>query len=827
LLKLAFAQLRRDFYAGELALAALAAMVAVASVTTVTCFIERVRGAIDLQAATLLAADLAIESSYPLTPSIEREARVRGITTTGTVSFRSVVLHGETMQLVAVKAVGDGYPLRGHLQIADEPFGKGRVVSSGPRPGTLWVDPELPQILGLKLGEALELGRVRLEAARILSFEPDRGGQLFQVAPRVMTHRNDVARTGLIGPGSRATYRLLLAGDTETLRRFRAWAEEQLGDRARFITVREARVELRAAIERAEQFLALAALTSVILAGVAIAACARRFADRHLDSAAIMRCLGATQGLVVRVFALELAAMGTAASLIGAGLGYLAQHLLVSILASFAPGELPAAPLLPLLSGTLTGLITLLGFALPPLLGLRHVPPARVLRRDLGRLGPPGLGLYASAVLAIVALAPWRAGERWVTLYVLLGAAGTVVLLAGAAWLLVKLLARLRGRVGIAWRFGLANIARRAGGSVVQVVALGLGIMMMLVVTLVQRELLAEWRASLAPQAPNHFIVNIQPHERRDLVAFLQSRGFDPPKLYPMVRGRLVAINGRPLRPRDYEDPEARRLAERDFNLSWAAVPKSDNRVAAGEWWGPSAHGEAQFSVEIEMAERLGIKLGDRLSYQIAEHRVSGRVSSLRTVEWDSFTVNFFVVAPPGLLERYPTTYITSFYLSDEERFMLTDLVRRFPSVTVVDVAALMDNVRGIMDRASLSMQAVFVFSIIAGLVVLIATLHASRDERLAETALLKTLGASNWRILQGLAAEFLSLGLLAGLLAASAALLVGFVLAVMVFDIDYRFNPWLIPIGVLIGSLSVTAVGMLTMLSSLRESPAATLRRG
>ncbi len=827
MLRLAFAQLRRDLYAGELGVAALALVVAVASVTTVSCFVERVRGAIELQAATLLAADLAIESSYALPPAIAREARAREIRTAETVSFRSVVLRGERMQLVEVKAVGDGYPLRGHLEIASVPFGPPTLVNGGPKPGTLWVDAELPQVLGLELGEALELGSASIPATRILSFEPDRGGQLFHIAPRVMMPLADVAQTGLLGAGSRVSNRLLLAGDGEKLRDFQRWATQRLGDRARFITVREARVELREAIGRAEQFLALAALSSVILGGVAIAACARRFAARHLDSAAIMRCLGATQGLIVRVFALELAVVGSVASLLGAGLGYLAQRVLVRVLASFTPGELPPAPLWPLGNGVLTGLVTLLGFALPPLLGLRHVPPARVLRRDLGRLGPPGLGLYGSATLVIVALAPWRAGERAVTLYVLLGAAATLLLLAGAAWCLVRLLARLRGRVGVAWRFGLANIARRAGGSVVQVVALGLGIMVMLVLTLVQRELLADWRASLAPEAPNQFVVNIQSHDRRAFVAFLRSQGLAAPKLYPMVRGRLVAINERPIRRRDYPDAEARRLAERDFNLSWAAHPKSDNRVVAGEWWwDPEQRLAAQFSVEVEVAERLGIKLGDRLSFQIAEHRASGRVSSLRTVEWDSFTVNFFVLTPPGMLERYATTYITSFYVGDRQRSLLTALVRRFPSVTVVDVAALMDNVRGIMDRASLAMRAVFVFTLFAGVVVLIATLHASRDERLAETAILKTLGASDRRVLQGLCAEFFSLGLVAGLLAAAAALAVNFVLAVAVFETEFHFNPWLIPIGVVAGSLSVAGVGVLTSLAGLRRSPATTLRR-
>ncbi|MGH8584494.1 MAG: ABC transporter permease, partial [Gammaproteobacteria bacterium] len=824
-LKLGLAQLRRDWRAGELRLVAAALLLAVGSVSTVAFFVDRVRNAMERQASGLLAADIAIESSYPVAPEIEQRALALGLATAHTLGFRSVVMKRERMQLVEVKAVDDSYPLRGALEATDTPFGAAFKVRAGPRPGTLWADSQLMQFLDLERGDELELGALRLTTDRVLVIEPDRGGQLFQIAPRLLINLCDIPASGLVTPGSRVTYRLLVAGEPPRVAELRAWVEQTAGGKVRIIGIKDARRELRSAFERAEQFLALAALISVILAGLAIASSARRFTQRHLDNAAMMRCLGASQGLILGVFLCELAAVGLAVSLFGASLGLLGQHALGLLLADLIPRDLPPPSLQPLVTGTLAGITALLGFALPPLIALKRVPPSRVLRHERDT-APRSSGLmYISAVLAIVLLAPWGVGEKRVTLYVLAGTAATLAVLTGAAWLMVKALGRLRERVGVAWRFGLANIARRSRDSVLQVATIGLGIMVMLLLHIVKDDLMRDWRGSLAPQAPNHFIVNIQPQETTAFKDYLRQHRLNAVRLYPMVRGRLIRINARAVRAERYRDPETRRLAERDFNLSWAEQPKPDNRIVEGRWWGPRRTA-GQFSVEQGIAESLGIRLGDRLTFQIAERSVSGEVTSLRSVDWESFTVNFFVVSPPELLAGSAPTYITSFFIGDREKSLLAPLVRRFPSITVVDVAALMDNVRTIMDRAVLAVEMVSLFTLAAGVLVLIASIHASRDARRTEGALLRALGAKQVTIVKGNAAEFLCLGLLAGLLAALGAIAVGFVLAHSVFDVDYGLSPALIPLGIALGGAGVVIVGVWGTAGALRHPPIEVLRR-
>lgn len=826
-LRLSLRALAREWRAGELRVLAAAVVVAVASVTAVAFFTDRARLAMERNAGELLAADLVVTSPYPLELHWAQEAQRQGLETAQTQSFVSVVVSGGEPQLTEVKAVGAGYPLRGALRTASEPFGADARTRDIPARGTVWADARLLASLGLAVGDRLELGASRLRVDRVLAYEPDRGGDLFSIAPRLLLNLADVPATHLIQPGSRVEYRLLLAGGNDRLAAFRAWLTFRLPAGVRILGVHDARPELRTALARAEQYLGLASLVSAILAGVAIATAARRFAARHLDTAAVMRCLGASSHFVLAVFATQILALALVASLAGTVVGYAAQGGLALLLGDLVAADLPAPSLVPLGLGLAVGVILLLGFALPPITRLKAVPPLRVIRRDLGPLPVRAVSMYLSAAAAVAALVAWTAADARLATWVLLGLAVTLLLLTVVAMLLVRALALLRNRGRVALRFGIAHIPRRAQASRVQIVAFGVGIMALLLLSLVRADLLAGWRKTLPDDAPNRFLINIQPDQVAPLQAFLREHAGDAPHLFPMVRGRLVARNGHVVTPDNYAEPRARRLAEREFNLSWTTAPPTDNELVAGRWWTPAEHGQALLSVEQGLAETLGLELGDRVSFRIGADELTATIASLRKVDWDSFRVNFFVVTPPGVLDGYPATYVTSFYLSPAERQLAATLVRAFPNVTVIDVDAIMGKVREVMDRATAAVEFIFVFSLLAGGVVLLAAIQATQDERRQEAAILRTLGASRRQLLSALAAEFVALGTLAGLLAAVAASAIGYVLATQVFHVAYHFNAWLWLAGVASGGIGIGLAGVLVTRRVVDRPPLAALRAG
>jgi len=826
MLRLGLANVRRDLRAGELTLILVAIVTAVAALSAVSLFVDRAERALAAQGNALLAADLALESANAIPDGLAAEARGLGLDVARTLSMRSVLQSGDRLQLTELKAVDESYPLRGQVSIADAPFDTAREVSEVPAPGSLWADARLLQSLGIEVGRSVTVGAIALRVAKVLVLEPDRGGDFFSIAPRAIMNLADVAATGLVMPGSRVSHRLLVAGEERAIAALRGrW--QILNDRgSKILDVRDARPEVRTALERADLFLGMAALTAVIVAGVAIALAARRYAERHLDTAAIMRCLGATQATITGMLLTEMLVLAAIASIAGVALGYVAQQVLAATLSGFIGGALPPPTLAAVGGAMLIGIIVLVGFALTPILSLKNVPPLRVLRRDLAPVPTRSAIVYAAALLALLAIAPWQARDVALTLYLLGGCLAAIAALALAAWLAVRALGRLRRHVGVSWRYGLASVARRARTSSVQIVALGLGIMAMLLITLVHGDLIAGWQRKIPPGAPNQFVINIPPAEVEPLRDFLATHRLHTGGVFPMVRGRLTAINGRAVQPSDYDDPRARRLVDREFNLSWAESPQPDNVVTAGAWWPQAAQAPPQFSVESGIAETLGIRLGDKLTYDIVGETITAPVTSLREVQWDSFNVNFFVIAAPGLLEPMPATYITSFHLPAAERTALNELVRRFPSVTVIDVAAVMDQVRSIMDRVSLAVRFVFLFTLLAGALVLVAALQATQEERARESALLRSLGAQRAIVTRSLLAEFIVIGLVAGVLASSAAGLTAWLLAEHVFHVDYRIDPWLWPIGTLAGVLGVGAFGLAGLRGALAEPPASVLRR-
>lgn len=823
--KLAILALRRDAAAGELRLLAAALLIAVASMSSVAFFVDRVRATLAQEAHQLLAADLVLLSNDPIDAEHIALARELELTQALTASFNTVAVAGEKLELSEVKAVAENYPLRGRLEIAAAPFASANEYHSGPPPGTVWVDERLLQVLQVAVGDRINLGSSSFTIGGIVTLEPDRASALFSLAPRIIMSYEDLAATGLVLPGSRVQYALLLAGTGAQVSAFQDQVHLGTGQRLRGID--DTRPEVNRALERAEQFLSLAALTSVLVAGIAIALAARRFAARHFDTCAIMRSFGASQFQIVGIFGLEILLLGLVSCLAGAALGYAAHWLLLEILSGVVTGTLAEPTFAPFREALLTGLIAILGFALPPLLGLWTISPARILRRDLG----PGIRghylLYVAAIAAIIAIAPWGSGNKTVTTLALGGSLLCSAVLAIAATLLVLSLRRLRHGFGISWRYGLASISRHAGASVVQTTAIGLGVMIMLLLTVVRNELLDGWRGSLPESAPNHFLINIQPDQVSALREFLGDRGIEQPEIYPMIRARLVEINGQSVEPGSYPDPESRRMVQREFNLSFSTELGADNRVVAGTWLGEAPGQPEQFSLEQGIASNLGVGVGDELAFQVADQRYRGKVTSLREVDWDSFNANFFVIGAPGLLTDLPATYITSFYLPTAERGWLPELVAAFPSVTVIDIDALMRQVRSIMDRVSLAVELVFGFTLLAGLLVLWAAIQTTQDERRYDAAILKSLGASHGLLRRAAIVELATLGAVAGAIAALGAGAVAMVLARWVFQIEYTAEFWLLGYGVVMSTGFVLIGGYLALRRALVQTPISLLRMG
>ena len=821
-LLLALRFFRRDLRSAHFAVIGLAVLIAVASTTSVGTFTGRVRAALAQQSHALLAADLALQSTETIAPGLREQARAAGLATSEFAVLRTMLGSGDALQLAELKAVAEGYPLRGTMRVRSDEHDAEEVASDIPAPGEAWVEPRLLPLLHIKPGDLLQVGASRLRVTRLLVLEPDRAGEFFAIAPRVLINLADLPATALIAPGSRVQYALLLAGKPSALARFQD--ANPPGRHARFISPSDARPEIRAALTHAEQFLGLAALTATTLAGIAILLAARGFAVSRFDLVALLRTCGASRGEITALVLGELLLLALLASALGALLGVGFQAVLSGLLHDWTQTQLPPASWGGAARGFLAGFVAVGGFALAPLLGLRQVPPARILRQDLGVPGSRTPAALLQGGVAVVLLAPWDSGDWRLTAWALVGFLVVFAMLAGTGFLLVRGMGALRGRTGLTWRAGLANLARRPRESVWQISALGLGIMALLLLTVLRTDLLTRWRESLPPATPDQFLINIQPSQVDALATFLRRQGVTHAELHPMVRGRLVKIGEREVNPDSYTDPSARRLVDREFNLSWADRLKSDNRVTAGAFWEPGAG--PQFSVETDLARRLDIRLGDRLTFSVAAQEVTATVTSLRAVSWDSMQVNFFVLAPPELLAQQPATYITSFHLPASAKTLLRELVQAFPNVTAIDVGAMLTQVRAIIARVSAAVQFVFLFTLAAGLVVLVAALKASEAARLRDAVILKTLGAPRAVVARIAATEFVALGLAAGLVGGLGAAGAGWLIATRVLHIAFNPVPAALLTGMMLGVLAILGVGLHAMFGVWREPVANALRR-
>jgi putative ABC transport system permease protein len=823
-ISIALRMLRRNWSAGELRVLLLALFIAVASVTTVGFFADRVQSALDRQANELLGGDLVVIGDKPLPPEFAAAAKRDGLAYATTRTFPSMVSATGGVNLAEVKAVSDGFPLRGRLRITQAPGAPERDVEGGPKPGTAWIALPLVGRIGVQVGDTLRVGRASLTIAAIITREPDSVLDYFGIAPRVLIHDSDVDATGLVQVGSRIGYRLLVSGEPKAVQRFRDEMTPAIGRGQRIEGVRDARSEVRTALERAQRFLGLASLLSVVLASVAVALAARRFSQRQIDAAAMMRCLGATQADLFAIHAWQFAALGVVACALGSLAGYAAQGVLARWLTGFFTVTLPLPGPLPALRGAVIGFVLLLGFTMPPLLRLRNVSTLRVLRRDLAVTEPLSAAAFVLGLAALSALIVWQAGDVKLGSIALGGFGAALAVAAIAGYAMIRLVSRLRGAASGPWRYGLANLRRRTGASLVQIMALGLGLMAMLMLTLVRTELITKWQESMPPDMPNRFAINIQSDQLPDVKRHFTALKLATPDLYPMVRGRLMAIGDRSVAAGGFKDERAKRLVEREFNLSWAAANRPDNKIVAGTFWTPDTK-EPQFSVEEGLAKTLGIKVGDLLTFDVAGSRFTAKATSLRKVDWDSFKPNFFVIASPSLLESYPASWITSFHLPSGRDDVISELVHEFPNVSVIDLSALMAQFQRITDQVSRAVEFVFLFAIAAGLVVLFAAISSTQDERVFEGAILRTLGASRRQLTVLQLAEFLTIGLLAGMIASVGAVSLAMVLADRVLGIPYEFH-WGLPLaGIAIGGMGVAIAGLLGTRRAVSSPPLATIR--
>ncbi len=807
----------RDWRAGELRLLIAALVIAVAAIASVGLFVDRMRTALSLQARQLLGADLVLASGREPDAALLREAASGSLAAVRTVSFPSMALAGERSVLVSLKAVEQGYPLRGAVRVTSQPGTPDAPAESIPALGEAWVDASLLAPLAINAGDRIELGDRSFRVTRLVTLEPDRGASFVNFAPRVLIALDDLAATGLVQPASRVSWRLLVAGPAEAVGRFEQRIRESASQNLRIETVDNGRPELGATLNRAERFLSLVALLTVLIAAVAIALGARRFAERHLDGCAVMKAAGLGQRRLVRLLLLELLWVGAVGALVGAALGAVFQQFLAGAVAPVLGVKLPAPGWVPFAQALITGLILLLGFGGWPVLRLAGVPPLRVLRREYAPARANLWGAVVVAVLAFSMLLAWLAGDRQLALIAAGGfAAATLVFIAVSAlavW--VVTLIRRAGPVARRplLRLSIASWSRRRALAIAQTAALSAGIMALLLLTITRTDLIDAWRRASPADAPNRFVINIQP-DQREAVEQALTAGRIAADLQPMVRGRLVEVNGKDATQHVPAGERAQRLVEREFNLSYGARPPAHNTVVAGRWFDASA---MEVSAELGILKTLGLKMGDMVVFDVAGERVEVRITSVRKLAWDSMRANFFMILSPAALDDRPTTFLTAFHLPEASPALDQQLVRRFPNLTVFDTGHLVRQVQLMLDQVVSAVQFLFVLTLAAGLTVLWGALLSSRDERIREAALMRSLGASSRFLSRAQHAELAFGGALAGLLGAVGAIAVGWTLAEVIFEFEYQPRWQVIPASMAATALLTVLAGWLGLRGVLR----------
>jgi len=797
---IAWRQCRSLWSSGEIRVLLFALILAVTATTSVSFFTDRIKSSMQTQGNVLLGADLVVNSDHAIPAAYLAEAQRRQYQTSQALEFSSMVLKGDNSELAEIKAVDAVFPLRGHLTISKRAAtAKGELTSAEiPTSGTVWIEPRLAQKLVLKIGDEVSVGESQFKIAAFLLQEPSRGGDMFSIAPRLLMNSADVAATGLVQFGSRVKYQLLVASPNDgvaanqAMENYAEWLKPRLARGERVDDIRSARPEMRNALNKAQQFLGIASMVGVILAMVAMLLASIPYVQKSLDAYALMRCFGATKKLITQILLYQTLLLALVGSVIGCLLGFAAQYGLAILAGRLFLETLPAPGWMPVLLGLVTGFATLLTVVWPQLMRLRAVPALRILRQDLeGNLRTNGI-VFLPAFLVLAGLVFWHAGDIKLAAIVLAALLALVVVAGFLAFAGMRIVRSFNVQNFGVIKLGLMGLKRRPILTIAQVVGLSMGLMAILLLAMVRNDLLKNWQTSLPADAPNRFVINIQADQIPGINDLLTSHAIQHADIFPMVRARLEAINGKPLNTEDYKDDRAKRLAEREFNLSWAEQMQADNELVAGQWWRAEDAGKPQLSLEQGLAETLNLKLGDQLTYDVAGTKLNLTITSLRKVEWNSMHVNFFAVTPPKVLDNYAANYLTSFHLPAGKEEALNQLVRKFPNLTIINVAAVMEQLQSLLSKMSYAIEFVFGFSLLAGLAVLYAALMATREERVRESTLMRVLGASRKQVVLAMLVEFLCIGILASVVANIFTNVAAYYLTTLVLDMEYQFNAWL-----------------------------------
>ena len=843
--QLGWRNLWRDFRSGELNLLIISVVLAVAALTAVGFFSDRLQAGLWRDARQLLGGDAVVVSDKPTPANFQQKAQALGLKTNAILSFPSMAraddAKGGETKLVALKAVSEGYPLRGQMSLLNlqgsdaikpdlSKSYPAKPTREVPQPGQAWVDPALLEVLNLQMGDALWLGDKSFQIAALIDREPDRGAGFMNFAPRVMIHQSDVMATGLIQPASRLSYRMAVAGEASqaNVQQFLKWARDEVAKpEVRGIQVESmesGRPEMRQTLDRAEKFLNLVALLAALLCAVAVALAARTFASKHLDGCALLRVLGQSQKTLSVAYAFEFITAGLVASLLGVIMGYGIHHAFIWLLAGLVDVQLPPSSGEPALLGMGMGLTLLLAFGLPPVLQLAKVPAMRVIRRDMGGLQAASVGVLLTGLLGFAGALMWASRDVKLGLMTVGGFAVATLLFAGATWLALKVLRKwVPSDTTPRWLLlATRQVMARPVYAVVQVSALSVGLLALVLLVLLRTDLISSWRKATPVNAPDRFVINVQPDQTQAFQDKLSQVGVKDYDWYPMIRGRLVAVNGREVSPQDYTDERAKRLVDREFNLSARATQPEHNAVVKGQW----QEGEKDaVSVEVGIAKTLGLNMGDRLRFDVGGVISEGRISSLRKVDWGSMRANFFVIYPVDNLPDVPLSYMAAFKTPDVPAFE-RNLLQQFPNVTSVDLRASLTQVQKVLDQVIRAVEFLFAFTLMAGLLVLTAAVTSTREERKREFAIMRALGATGRLLSQVQTAELMGVGLMAGFLASLVAELVGWGLARFVFEFEWTASLWVPVAGALTGALLAWIAGWWGLAEVLRQPVSQTLRQ-